>query len=159
MPREGASIMAKKRGFFDGFFRFFGWDLGRAGKQVPSNSANRPRQFESLEQRCLLSIASGPVAHPIPPINISQGSTTVAVPLTNDFQEIGGAQSALRYQVVADSNRSLFLSPPVVARTSMLFLQPAPNALGKRHADRLRHGRERPDGRGHDRGQCFGQRV
>ncbi len=119
--------MRKNRSAWKKFLSRLGLDPSR--KQKPAQPLrSRWLRLEPLEERRLLTV--GPVAHPIPDVNISQGSSTVAVPLTNDFQEIGGAQSALRYQVVADSNRSLFLSPPVVARTSMLFLQPAPNALG-----------------------------
>ena len=73
---------------------------------------------------------TGPIALLFPSINISQGTTATVIPLVNEFREPGVSPSAFQYQVVADSNPSLFAAAPLLVSSQQLLLRVTPDALG-----------------------------
>lgn len=95
---------------------------------------NRGLTLESLEERQLLTVSplpdTGPIALLFPSINISQGTTATVIPLVNEFREPGVSPSAFQYQVVADSNPSLFAAAPLLVSSQQLLLRVTPDALG-----------------------------
>jgi hypothetical protein len=110
--------------------------LGKKSRKKGNSASARARrslQIEPLEVRQLLTVAlpqSGPIPQPIPIVNISQGTTARVVPLFNAFTEAGGPLSSLQYQVLADSNPSLFAATPSVAAPAQLQLSFPADAVG-----------------------------
>ena len=141
--------MRKNRGLYD-FLSRFGLTRSRKRKSAPT-SKPRLLHVEQLEERRLLTVmapqtglaaSAGLVASAIPAVDMTQGATKI-VSLLNDFREADASSSGLRYQVVADSNSSLFASPPLVAPPGLLLLRVAPDAIGMRQLDRRSHGPKR----------------
>ncbi len=122
------------------------WRRKKRGSR-PAN-AKRSMQFERLEDRQLLSTVTtefpesggsapigplpirGLIAQQIAPVNISQGTAVTVVPLQGDFQATGGSSPAIRIQIVADSNSSLFAAPPLVLPSGLLVLRTTADASG-----------------------------
>ena len=113
------------------------WPIRRASpSRRKGQAAYKPRglRLEALEQRQLLSVSPlsgvGSNVQIVLSIDVTQGTATQVVPLSKMFPAIAVSTSNVQYQVVADSNSSLFTVAPAVIPSQQLLLRIAPEAAG-----------------------------